>query len=98
MNKEKVAPKYSIFSNCIYVIKDAWKNYPSIIFIAATLSIIAALNSILSTYLPSLVARGLENSWELTAFVFGYTHNYKSEYSYYNNIFLNINYHIELSA
>lgn len=71
MNKEKVAPKYSIFSNCIYVIKDAWKNYPSIIIIAAVISIIAALNSILSTYLPSLVARGLENSWDIARILIG---------------------------
>ena len=71
MNKSGTAPKYSPFSNCIYVIKDAFRNYPSIIFIAASLSIMAALNSILSTYLPSLVARGLENSWDIAKILIG---------------------------
>ncbi|MBE5873512.1 MAG: ABC transporter ATP-binding protein [Lachnospiraceae bacterium] len=58
--------KYSVLQNCLYVVKDATKNYPLVMVYSLIISFLSVLLSMLWAYMPATVLKGIEEHWKLS--------------------------------
>ncbi len=69
--KKKLVPKgkHSVFSNVIFVLKDAMVHYPLIFVLVILIALFSTLSTLLSSYLPSLVVAGVEKNWHFSKII-----------------------------
>ena len=61
--------KYTVLQNCLYVVKDAAKNYPLVIVCSLIISFLSVLLSMLWAYMPATVLKGIEEHWKLSRII-----------------------------
>lgn len=69
-------PSYNTWQNTIYMLKYAWKHYPSLLFWILVSSVTGCLLTIANTYLPKTVVIAIESKvslWTLVGIIAGYT-------------------------
>ena len=69
-------PSYNMFQNTVYMLKYAWKHYPSLLFWIVVSSAAGCLLTIANTYLPKTVVVAIEQNvglWTLVGIITAYT-------------------------